>query len=354
VLYETPNTRPWKSYEAVANDIQATLQGLGFRHVITLPEDMTLPAALRQHDIHLAWLNTSGVQGHNPAGHAPAMLEMLGVPFVGHSSLDASMLDNKVALKRQLQALGIRTAPFVFWHPDRGRPADDPNRLAATFGSYRGPFVVKPVSGRASLHVYVAGAAADLAEIASSIYAATQNGVLIEPYLPGREFVVSVAGYTASVAGTPVRTTRPFAFSACERLFAPGEAIFTSMDQRAITADRVRPLGGSEAALKHELYDLAQAMFAELNLRSIVRIDIRADADGDLYVLEANPKPDLKKPSGEITSLTAAGLADEGMTYDDLILSLLVDRLDYLFTYQPGSVRHLRDLMPQRFRSMVA
>src|SRR5438552_505358 len=84
VIRPTINTRPWKSYESVAHDIAAALRRIGFRHVELLPEDMRLGERLWQADIHMAWLNTGGVQGYNPVSHAAAALEMLGVPYVGH------------------------------------------------------------------------------------------------------------------------------------------------------------------------------------------------------------------------------------------------------------------------------
>ena len=94
-----------------------------------------------------------------------------------------------------------------------------------------------------------------------------------------------------------------------------------------------------------DLRRLAHETYLELNLGSLIRLDVRADADGKLHVLEANPKPDLKKPAAGVTSLIAAGLPELGMQYDDLILSLLADRLDFLFAHRRGMVRHLFDLL---------
>ena len=94
-----------------------------------------------------------------------------------------------------------------------------------------------------------------------------------------------------------------------------------------------------------DLRRLAHETYLELNLGSLIRLDVRADADGKLHVLEANPKPDLKKPAAGVTSLIAAGLPELGMQYDDLILSLLADRLDFLFAHRRGMVEHLFDLL---------
>jgi D-alanine-D-alanine ligase len=347
VIYQTHNTRSWKSYEAVARDIQTTLQDIGFQHVFLMPDDMKLAENLKKEGIHLAWLNTGGVQGYNPVCHTPAMLEMLGIPYVGHDPLNASTLDNKHVFKQELQTSEIKTAPFITWHPyPQGSLKPHLNsHFAAAFGDYQGPFVVKPVSGRASLHVYVVDSLEDLAQVADKVYSQTENTVLIEKYLAGREFCVAVGGYVTSVKGKLTKLTKPFAFSTLERVLEPDERIFTSMDKKAITSDRASLVSEEESELKRDLLHLAQRVYESFGLKSLVRIDIRADAAGVLHVLEANPKPDLKRPTNGVTSLVAMGLEEYGMSYDDLLGGLLVDRLDYLFSYNSGTIAHIVDLL---------
>ena len=80
-------------------------------------------------------------------------------------------------------------------------------------------------------------------------------------------------------------------------------------------------------------------------LETLIRLDLRADSAGRMYVLEANPKPDLKAPTKDVTSLVCASLAAYGMDYDDLILSLLADRLDLLFSQRRGTVTNLTALL---------
>ena len=79
--------------------------------------------------------------------------------------------------------------------------------------------------------------------------------------------------------------------------------------------------------------------------RTLIRLDVRADVDGNLAILEANPKPDLKRPSAGVTSLSAYGLEAEGLTYHDLILSLIADRLDYLLSHRLEIWPHLLELL---------
>ncbi|MFQ5775318.1 MAG: D-alanyl-alanine synthetase [Kiloniellaceae bacterium] len=347
VIHRTLNPRSWRSYQAVAEDIAESLNRLGFRHVILVPDDMRLGEVLLREGIHLAWLNTGGVQGYNPMSHAPAMLEMLGIPYIGHDSLIAGTLDNKHVFKQELMYLGVPTAPFVTWHPARGsfRPKVN-SRFLQTFKDHWGPYIVKPVSGRASLHVHFVEEEAELPDAVAKVYRATENHVLIEAYLPGREFCVAVGGLVVAKARKLVRLSEPFVFAGVERRLAPGEKIFTSMDVRPITSERVRLLDpDADAAALEQLHELARKVCIEMNLESLIRLDLRADAEGKLHVLEANPKPDLKKPTEQATSLVCAALPDLGMDYDDLILSMLGDRLDLLFSQRRGTVTHLTALL---------
>src|SRR6266852_2583533 len=71
VVYSSRNARSWKSYETVAVDIGDSLRRIGFRHVYLIPDDMHLGERLRRAGVHMAWLNTGGVQGYNSIAHAP-------------------------------------------------------------------------------------------------------------------------------------------------------------------------------------------------------------------------------------------------------------------------------------------
>jgi D-alanine-D-alanine ligase len=178
------------------------------------------------------------------------------------------------------------------------------------------------------------------------VYQATENVVLIEKYLDGREYCIAVAGPVTARDGKLRRGSEPFTFGALERVLSSDEMIFTSMDVKPITGDRFRTLTRPEdAEIKGKLRQIACEVFLEFNLGSLIRIDLRADMEGNMYILEANPKPDLKNTSKGVTSLVAAGLPEAGMSYDDLILSLFADRLDFLFKHRSASVQHILDLM---------
>jgi D-alanine-D-alanine ligase len=333
VLRVSDNLRPWKSYKSVAEDIAGAMTRLGVRAPVTvLPDDIGLAATLRVQETHMAWLNTAGVQGRSAIVHTPGLLEMLGLPYVGHEPLVAGVLDNKHLFKQQLLAAGLPTAPSLLVRRSEGHflPTESA-RFAQVFRGYRGPFIVKPVSGRASLHVTFVDSALHLREAVATVQAQTKAPVLIERYLGGAEYCVAVAGPVVAQNGVLSRRGEPFVFSALERVLDEGEKVFTSMDVKPISQDRTHVLDPHrDRKVLTELERLARAVFDEFGLDTLVRLDIRADVEGNLYILEANPKPDLKAPAPGQTSLVSIGLDQFGMSYDDLILSIFANRVDGL------------------------
>ncbi|CAN1560995.1 DdlA D-alanine-D-alanine ligase and related ATP-grasp enzymes [Rhabdaerophilaceae bacterium] len=347
VIEPTSNPRSWKSYETVARDIAESLQRSGCKSIELFSDDMRLGEALRAHDSHLAWLNTGGVQGQCSVSHAPAMMELFGVPYVGHDPMMAGILDSKHVFKRQLRSAGIATATFAIVMPEDGAylPEDDPVFMNA-FAGYAGPFIVKPVSGRASLNVMYAQTIADVARCVEEIYGITRNFVLVEQYLAGEEYCVAIGGPIISRGGAVEHLGRPFVFSMLERVLDADEKIFTSMDVKPITGERARLLDPvKDRSIRAELASLANAVWSQLGIETLVRLDVRADANGKLHVLEANPKPDLKAPGQNVTSLVSIGLPEFGMTYDDLIMSIFADRIDALLSERRGTADRLLRLI---------
>ncbi len=116
------------------------------------------------------------------------------------------------------------------------------------------------------------------------------------------------------------------------------EAIFTSMDVKPITQDRL--LAVRDEALRAELSSIGEKIYQLLALQTLVRVDLRMDDKGTLYVLETNPKPDLKMPCGNKVSLVCHDLHNENMSYTDLVQSMVFNRLIHLKESRPTTVAH--------------
>lgn len=349
VINPTFNPRSDKTYEYVADDIMGALREIGFKHVIKLPEDMHLGSQLQRHGINLCWLNSGGTQGACSVSHAPAVLEVLGLPYIGHNPLNAAILDSKHIFKSILVTMGIDTARFLVFDP---KIESDTNlmtkRIDEAFSGYSGSYIAKPVSGRASQHVHHVADKRDLVDVVREIGNITQGQVMVEKFLGGREYTMASIGPLVWKDGALVDNVEPFAFSGCERRLEGDEKIFTSMDIKKITNDRVNllsPTADREVLKAMEV--TSKRIFSELNLSAGVRIDFRADSEGNIHVLEANPKPDLKRPTDNQISLVCAGLHQVQMTYTCLIRSMLLNKIHSLMTYQPQMAPKLMKLFRQ-------
>lgn len=338
VIHPQKNSRDWKSYKLVAENIAQTLEHEGFSGVAVLAEGRDLAAELARLKVDLVWLNTGGVQGIDPMAHAPSLLEMLGIPYVGHSPLSASLLDNKHVFKSMCLAAALPTARFTVIPPEYEEiDPTDSERFRATFGNYPGPFVVKPVTGRASKNVHFVESADRLKAAVDKVCQQTGHLCLVEEFLPGDEFAISVMGPLIRQAGKFSTLTDAFAFSAVQRVFEPLEKIFTSMDEKPITHERIRILDGQhDRDVVDRMGRLAREVFGYFNLDSLVRLDMRMAANGDLFLLEANPKPDLRRPTDTIASITCSALDHHGLSYQDLIMSIFAERLVQLTQISRG------------------
>lgn len=330
VLHETFNPRGNKSYRAVAEDIANSLGRSGFRNIHVVPDGLRLGDDIVELKTDLVWVNSGGVQGYNPSSHTPAMLELMGLPYVGHDPLAVSLLDNKHIFKHLMRSLGIPTADFITWNGSRPIDSDALRRVLGADG----PYVVKPVTGRASNHVVAVDRLSDVCDAMRDVHALTLNDVLVENYLPGPEYAVAVYGGVRACGGAFTVSDEPNVFSPVERVLEADERIFTSMDVKPITRARLRIVPQADP-VRDELAQLARAVYGGVNLGALVRLDVRADAAGRCYVLEANPKPDLKVPDETGISIVSLGLPELGMSYDDLILSLLADKLFYYAERRP-------------------
>ena len=340
VLQRTYHPRHWKSYEKVACDIRDAFVGFGFKRVHHFPDDMSLLENLKRHEIGLAWLNTGGVQGRNSIAHAATLLEMAGVPYIGHNPLNTMILDHKLVFKRLLLGFGIETPAYHVWNP--AEHLEDRDGYLRQFRSAmagENRWIVKPVTGRGSRFIHVVVSERQLLEAITDVYQQTNSPVLVEAFLPGREFCV------ASGPGITFRENRfhwqegPLLLSPVERKLGEGEWIFTSMDTKPIDLSRAQLIDQErEPELLKALLALCQSVYASLMLKNLIRLDVRQNSAGQLSVMEANPKPDLARPDGGKTSLVAMGLSHKGLSYPDFIMGLLGAFLYDTISVRPASM----------------
>jgi D-alanine-D-alanine ligase len=290
VLRRTVNTREWEGYRDNARDIASAIDALGHQ-AVRLADGRTIVDALSDEAPDLAWICSGGIQGRDPATHLPALLEMLGLEYVGSRPLAAGLADTKARAKAVVRAAGTRTPEFAVVREGAPPPP------ALEFGY---PVVVKPVCGMCACGVIHTATRAELDAAVASLQRRYHDDVLIEQYVDGLDVTVSLL-HDGSVSCLPP----------LRRFFAPREdpayAHFPLPHPSSQLREGPPVVADLSETERRALCAAAETAFAALGLRHFARLDFRI-AGAEVWFLEANHKPDLTRASLFATSARLAGL----------------------------------------------
>jgi len=158
------------------------------------------------------------------------------------------------------------------------------------------PVIVKAAHGGSSLRLELAHDREEL-EGALRRAASFDDVVLVEQYVPGREFTVAILGDEALPVGEIIPRAEIFDY---ESKYQPGGA-------REVFPAHV------DGALAAQMQALALRVHESLGLRDYSRVDFMGDREGKLWCLEANNLPGLTA-----ASLVPRAAAAAGMTFPEL------------------------------------
>jgi D-alanine-D-alanine ligase len=240
---------------------------------------LTNPAtAIDPREIDVVFLALHGGAGED--GRIQAMLDLAGLRYTGSNHIASAAAMDKDLSKRLFRAAGVPTADWLM------APAD-----GAALRALGTPVVVKPNKQGSTVGLTVVR---DATKLAAAIELAQRydDEVMIERFVPGREFTVGILEGQALPVG---------------EIIAPGEVFDYQSKYQVGGAREVFPadLPAAEAATlqKHAL-----AAHRALKLGAYSRVDFRRDANGDFWCLEANSLPGLTGTSLLPQAAKAAGI----------------------------------------------
>ncbi len=251
-------------------------------------------------------------------------LELLRVAEAGCNPRGLLLARDKALAKKILRYHRIPTPAFRVYASGRSlRPR----------AGLRFPQIVKSLEEEASLGIAQASVVTDfehLAERVRFIHRRLGTDALAEEYIAGREL-------TVGVLGNQRLTTFPIWEMFFERLPEGNEPIATarakwdpSYQQRI--GIETGPARALPEAVVRQATRLARRVFRALGLSGYARVDLRLADDGRLFVLEANPNPDLRREEDFAASAAAAGLS-----YPVLIQRILNLGLRYPTAWKRGA-----------------
>jgi D-alanine-D-alanine ligase len=249
-----------------------------------------------------------GLRGRAREAQVPCLLDVYAIPYTFSDPLVCALTLDKAMTKRVLRSAGLATADFWVVR----EPAD----LAAVPPAF--PLFAKPLAEGTGKGIdeqsRIADAAA-LETVCRRLLERFGQPVLVETYLPGREFTVGVLGTAgrARVAGLMEVSIRPGAKVSTYSLHAKEEC------EKWI--DYTLPAPGR---LRDEVERLALDSYRCLECRDAGRVDIRLDAAGRPCFLEVNPLPGLHPTHSDLPILCTMN----GLPYPDLIAAIVASARD--------------------------
>lgn len=243
-------------------------------------------------------------------------LELLKVPYTGCCPRGLSLASDKALAKKILTWHRVPGPRFAVFR--RGERVSKPKQLDF-------PLFVKSTVEHASFGISQASVVRNeeaLLERVDFVHGYTGTDAIVEEYIQGRELSVGVLGNRRL-------TALPVWEMSFDRLPEGTEPIATSrvkwnLDYQEKIGVRTNPARDLDPAQLTAIGRLAKRVYRALSLSGYARMDLRMTPDGKVYVLEANPNPDLSMDED-----LASAAKERGLTYPSLVQRILRLGLQY-------------------------
>jgi D-alanine-D-alanine ligase len=237
------------------------------------------------------------VYDHHVAGY----LELMRMPYTGCNPRGLMLARDKALAKKILHyhRIPVPQGAVFPW----GRVVRPPKRLVY-------PQIVKSVVDESSTGMTqksIVQTPEELTERVVQLQESCGHDVLSEEFIAGRELYVGVLGNdrlqvfpTWELFMPNLRDDAP--------MIATAKVKFDLEYQKKIGVV-TRAADPLPNGLAERIPKLIKRVYRKLHLSGYARIDLRVTDDGRVYVLEANPNPDLSAPEDFAKSAEAAGLS---------------------------------------------
>ncbi|HMJ18556.1 MAG TPA: hypothetical protein VK478_09195 [Gemmatimonadaceae bacterium] len=303
----------WDSPTTIAA-VESALSHLG--KVIRLEANEDFPERLRVARPDIVFNIAEGFHGVNREAHVPAICEFFGIPYSGSDPFTLSLCLDKARTKETLTFHGIPTPKFTV--------VEKIEDLEAFGRPLSLPLFVKPLHEGSSKGITDSNLCWDRAHLLRQTEFLLENynqPVLVEEYLPGKEFTCAVFGNGDEATVLPIVGMN---FESLPK----GALPIYSYDAKFVWDRPENPLDIFQcpARITRELQASIERVtldaFRVLGCRDWARIDVRLDAVGVPNVLEVNPLPGILPDPADNSCLPKAARA-AGIGYDELIQNCL-------------------------------
>jgi D-alanine-D-alanine ligase len=228
-------------------------------------------------------------------------LELLRLSYTGCNPRGMLLARDKALSKKLLHYHRIPVPEFAV--VTRGRKARLPSRLAF-------PMIVKPLTQEASIGISQASVVEDQAKLAERvqfIHESIGTDAIVEQYVEGRELYCGLIG-NERVQVLPVWELTFANMPEGQHRIATERVKWSTKYQSKVGVETAEARGLPDGVAER-IQHVSRRAFKVLELSGYARMDLRLDAQGRLFVLEANPNPQIARTEDFAESAKRAGLA---------------------------------------------
>lgn len=224
-----------------------------------------------------------GLYGDGRESVVPAILDQYKIPYVFSGPVIMGLSLNKHLAKLIVSAAGVPVSQGILISE-----LSDLEKVRMDF-----PLFVKPVSegtGKGITDKSLVKNASELEKMVSWILDEFRQPALVEEYLPGREFTVGVVGYgddAVAIGGMEVICTNNLPYS-------------VEVKENYENYCTYKPL---DADISDECKSVALMAWKALDAVDAGRIDVKADRNGRICFIEANPLAGLNPIHSDLPML---------------------------------------------------
>ncbi|MDD3994718.1 MAG: ATP-grasp domain-containing protein [Dehalococcoidales bacterium] len=329
IIYNQPAASPYRdrneqsAEDGVLVEVAAVEKALHFLGYLTskIPLALPLEQAFSELSLITADIVFNLFEGFSGFPETEALiveqLEALKLRYTGSPAAALKLALDKAETKTVLKQEGILTPAFQLLD----------NATLSDF-KLNFPCIVKPNAEDASHSLNVKSVVYDydaLKDMVSEISGMYGKKALVEEYIDGREF-------NMTIMGNNILTTLPIS-EICFSLPQDTPKILSyeaKWDTESVYYRGTLPQcpADIDTNTKRNIVGAGLKAYTVTGCCGYARIDMRMDGNNDIYVLEVNPNPDISPDAGAAIQASAAG-----MSYNDFIQKIVQLAMERDFGY---------------------
>lgn len=274
--------------------------------VVEIIADKKIIKSLIESKVDLAFPICTGTTGESRQSQVPAILEMLGIPYIGSGILGHSLALSKSMAKQIFDYNNVTTPSFQIFNTTNEK----------LDSGLKFPLIVKPACEGSGFGIHKDSVVYNKQDLMGKVKCLLEEyhpPVLVEEFIEGRELTVGIIGNGNEKIFLPIMEID---FEDVPEEFGK----FYTFEVKSQFGEKTKYLCPAPLNPKVEksIKDSVQRAFDALGCKDFARVDIRLRGN-EPYILEINSLPGLKPQYSDLPKMAVKA----GLSYDDLIFKIV-------------------------------